>query len=225
MHTDELSAAHRPGQTGTVTSVNVARTTQFTLRGQLHETGICKTPVSDVVDIGAQGLLDDVQADTKAHGGQFKAVYAYPAEDYEWWSRQLGEDLEPGRFGENLTTAGLSTTGALIGERWRVGSAVLEVTQPREPCWKLGVRMDDADFPRRFREAGRPGAYFSVHTPGSVTAGDAVEVVHIPPHPITVALINRLNATDRELSKRLQQLCRQDLSPNEWKQMLESATR
>ncbi|MEX2586964.1 MAG: MOSC domain-containing protein [Actinomycetota bacterium] len=214
--------ANRPGQTGTVLSVNVARVTQFTLRGQPNKTGICKVPTHGPAEIGAGGVAGDVQADTTAHGGELKAVYGYPTEDYRWWSEQLGEELEPGRFGENLTIAGLSATGALIGERWRAGTALLQVTQPREPCWKLGVRMNDADFPRRFREAQRPGAYFSVHTAGSVAAGDAVEVVHVPQHPITIALINRLNAVDRELSNLLLKLCRQDLSPAEWEEVLSS---
>lgn len=223
MQLGEPAPAHHPGQTGTVTSVNLARPTQFTLRGKLHQTGICKVPASGAVEIAELGLKGDVQADTKVHGGELKAVYGYPQEDYRWWSEQLAEQLEPGRFGENLTTAGLSASGAVIGERWRVGSAVLEVTQPRDPCWKLGVRMGDPDFPRRFREAARPGAYFSVHTAGSVAAGDAIEVVHLPAHPITVGLIARLRTEDSELSRLLLQLCRQDLSPAEWQEVLSSA--
>lgn len=222
----ELPApAHRLGQTGAVTSVNLAQVTQLSLRGQLHQTGIRKVPNPDRIRVTDAGLEGDIQADPSVHGGTSKAVYGYSAPDYRWWSEQLGEDLEPGRFGENLTIDGLSATGALIGERWRVGSAVLEVTQPREPCWKLGARMGDPGFPRRFRAAGRPGLYFAVLEPGAVATGDPIEVTHLPTHPITIGLIGHLNTADRELARMLMQLCRQDLSAQEWRQLLSASPR
>lgn len=217
---DSFDAANRQGRTGRVASVNVAAVTQLTLRGQLHSTGINKVPSPGPVQVSAAGLEGDVQADRKVHGGEFKAVYAYTVEDYEWWSHRLGEELQPGTFGENLTLEGVPATEALIGERWSVGSAVLEVTQPREPCWKLGARMHDPQFPRRFREAGRPGVYFRVHSPGKMGPGDRISVDYAPPHPVSIGLISRLNGTNRELSHLLLRLCRLRLSAAEWQEVL-----
>jgi MOSC domain-containing protein YiiM len=109
------------------------------------------------------------------HGGRDKAVYAYAVEDYDWWGPTTGP-LAPGTFGENLTTVGIDLNASQIGDRWHVGSAVLEVAQPRSPCFKLGIRMDDDDFPGRFEAAGRPGLYLRVIVPGAVAAGDPIDV-------------------------------------------------
>jgi MOSC domain-containing protein YiiM len=127
-------------------------------------------------------LAGDAQADRKAHGGPDKALYAYAAEDLEWWSSQLGHELGPGSMGENLTTSGLDLSEAVVGERWEAGSVVLQVTQPRIPCYKLGIRMGDDRFPERFAEARRHGVYLRILAEGALRAGDEIQVVERPAH-------------------------------------------
>ncbi|GAF99179.1 unnamed protein product, partial [marine sediment metagenome] len=105
------------------------------------QTGIFKTPVSGPVAVEGTSLEGDVQVDRRVHGGEHKAVYAYALEDYAWWANELGRPLEAGSFGENLTTSGLNVSGAMVGERWRIGTVLLEVSQPRSPCFKLGIAM------------------------------------------------------------------------------------
>jgi MOSC domain-containing protein YiiM len=133
------------------------------------------------------------------HGGPDKAVYAYAAEDAEWWEEELGRELGDAPFGENLTTRGVPVSEAVIGERWEVGSALLEVAQPRLPCFKLGLRMDDRFFPKRFAAAGRPGAYLRIVREGDIGAGDAIDVVSRPAHGVTSALVSRALVGEPEL--------------------------
>jgi MOSC domain-containing protein YiiM len=136
-------------------------------------------------------LAGDDQADRSVHGGPDKAVYAYAMEETQWWEANTGRPLGPGAFGENLTTAGIDVSHAIVGERWAVGSTVLEVVQPRLPCFKLGLRMNDPQFPRRFAHADRPGAYLRILQEGDIGAGDQIEIVHRPDHNVTVELIAR----------------------------------
>jgi MOSC domain-containing protein YiiM len=144
-------------------------------------------------------MAGDQQADLRVHGGADKAVYAYAREDYLWWAGELGHPLEPGTFGENLTVEGLDLHGAVIGEQWQVGSAVLAITQPRIPCFKLGVRMGDSGFVEHFAAAGRPGAYLRVVAPGDVEAGDTVGLSARPAHGLTVGDVAAAYAGDGEL--------------------------
>jgi len=138
------------------------------------------------VAVRGVNLVGDDQADRAVHGGIDKAVYAYAREDAAWWELQLGRPVELGSFGENLTLTGVAVTEALVGERWEVGNVVLEVAQPRIPCFKLGARMNDPHFPQRFAEAGRPGAYLRIIQEGDVGQGDEVRVVHRPGHHLSV---------------------------------------
>jgi MOSC domain-containing protein YiiM len=156
----------------------------------------------------------DEQADRHAHGGPDKAVYAYASEDYAWWRERLGRELRPGRFGENLTLAGVDVTAALVGERWAIGSVVLEVTSPRIPCWKLARRMGDPLFVRRFAEARRPGAYLRIVEEGELGAGDEVRVVAQPRHDVTIGLFNEAFLHDRSLIGRLLEA---DALPVDWR--------
>jgi len=171
--------------------------------GEIRTTGIWKDPVAGRVAVGVMGVSGDQQADLVNHGGTSKAVYAYAAEDAQWWQGQLGSPIPPGTFGENLTVVGIAINEARIGERWRVGTTVLEVVQPRFPCWKLGLRMDDSRFPKRFLTAGRAGAYLRVVEEGDVAAGDGVELLSRPGHSLTIGLIAHLNHTDRARAERL----------------------
>jgi MOSC domain-containing protein YiiM len=184
---------------GVVFSVNVGAARKVAAGRRTVETGIWKTPVAGPIAARGVNLEGDEQADRSVHGGPDKAVYAYGTGDYEWWAGELGRVLDPGTFGENLTIAGLAVSAAVVGERWAVGSAVFEVSQPRSPCGKLGLRMGDPRFPRRFARSGRPGAYLRIATEGTVTAGDEVVVVHRPAHGLTVAAVAEAVEGDRSL--------------------------
>ncbi len=182
-----------------VVSLNVGPIRTIEWEGERVATGIFKAPVSGPVALRGVNFTGDDQADRSVHGGRDKAVYAYAVEDYEFWHDEFDIAVVPGLFGENLTVLGRSLTDAVVGERWRVGSVELEVAQPRLPCYKLGLRMGDPQFPRAFLAAGRPGAYFRIVTEGEVAAGDAITVVSRPAGGVTLgemlaALIDRSKA-------------------------------
>ena len=203
-----------------VTSVNVGPIREVMWHGRHIRTGIWKTPI-DNASVMARGVnLDgDDQADRRVHGGPDKAVYAYAEEDYRYWAQVEGLVVTPGLFGENLTTRGLELRDAMVGDRWRVGSAVLEVAQPRLPCYKLGIRMGDDDFPRRFEEAGRMGAYLRIVTEGVVAPGDRIEVISRPEHGVTLrSMIEALGDPER-----LRGLLRAPGLPTFWRQLAERA--
>jgi MOSC domain-containing protein YiiM len=171
-------------------------------------TGIDKQPAEGPVrvaapgpkGVGASGLAGDAVCDTRHHGGDDQAVYAVAREDLDDWERELGRPLRNGAFGENLTTLGLDVSGALIGERWRIGAdVVLEVTSGRIPCLTFQGHLGEKRWVRRFTEKGAPGAYLRVIEPGEVRAGDPVEIVRRPGHGVTVATQFRAVTTEREL--------------------------
>jgi MOSC domain-containing protein YiiM len=170
----------------TVLSVNVGAPRTVNYRGTPITSAIWKQPVDGRVAARGVNLDGDGQADRAVHGGVDKAIYAYSREDYDWWESELERPLAPGTFGDNLTIAGLDPSAALIGERWRVGSAELEVSEPRFPCYKLGVRMDDPRFLKRFAAARRPGTYLRIVSGGEIGAGDEIEVLDRPPHDVTI---------------------------------------
>ena len=173
-------------------SVNVGRPQPVGLhRGRPVRSSIAKAPVSGRVRVEGVNVAGDDQADRRVHGGPDKAVYAYAREDTAWWERELGRELGPGAFGENLTVEGVDVSGALIGERWRLGTVELEVCQPRFPCFKLGLRFGDPQMLKRFTRAGRPGAYLRIVREGEIGAGDAIEVTDRPDHGVTIALVAR----------------------------------
>lgn len=201
---------------GVVESVNVGAVRTVEWRGDRVTTGIWKAPVSGRVAVQGVNVVGDDQADRTVHGGIDKAVYAYAREDYDWWTQQLGYALGPGTFGENLTVRGMAITDALIGERWRVGSVLLEVSQPRLPCYKLGIRMNDARFPHRFASAGRPGAYLRILEQGELAAGDSVEVVHRPAHNLTVGDVARIFLRDHRRADRLLEAPELPASWHDW---------
>jgi MOSC domain-containing protein YiiM len=189
---------------GAVVSVNVGRPRQLSVRhGRALMSAIGKQPVEGRVRVEGVNLAGDDQADRRVHGGPDKAVYAYASEDTAWWRSELGrDDLGAGMFGENLTLAGVDVTGALVGERWRIGDVELEVCQPRLPCAKLGLRFGDPLMVRRFGEAGRPGAYLRIVREGALAAGDAVEILSRPDHEVTVALVSAAILLDESLLAR-----------------------
>jgi MOSC domain-containing protein YiiM len=182
---------------GVVVSVNLGRPRAAERDGEPASTAIWKSPVPNRVRARGVNLDGDEQADRRVHGGYDKAVYAYSIDDTRWWEAERGRPIGPGGFGENLTVEGLDLVASVVGERWNVGTAVLEVSEPRLPCWKLGLRMEDASFPRRFTRAARPGTYLRIVDDGDVGAGDAVRVVSRPDHGFTVGDIWRIYHRDR----------------------------
>ena len=171
-------------------------------RGGTVRSAIGKVPVDGRVRVEGVNVAGDDQADRSVHGGPDKAVYAYAAEDIRWWGAELGRDLPPGAFGENLTVEGVDVSGAVIGERWRIGTVELEVCQPRFPCFKLGLRFGDPKMLKRFTKAERPGAYLRIRREGELGAGDAIEVGERPAHGVTVALVARAVMIDHALLAR-----------------------
>jgi MOSC domain-containing protein YiiM len=186
-----------------ILSVNLADVRTVLRHGERVPTGIWKLPAAGRVAVGRLGLGGDTQADPSVHGGVDKAVYAYAREDTEWWEAELGRPLENGTFGENLTLEGVDVSAALVGERWRAGSSLLEVSEPRFPCWKLGVKMGDPGFLLRFAKALRPGAYLRVIEEGELGAGDAVEIAERPDHDVTIRLMAEAVLSDHGLAPRL----------------------
>jgi len=182
-----------------VDSVNVGRPKLLLINGQPNKTGIDKQPIDGPVELRDDAVAGDAVVDREYHGGYDKAVYAYASEDYAWWSGELGRELGPGAFGENLTTSGIAIAEARIGERWRVGSALLEVSEPRQPCSTPGAKMGDQRFVRRFAKALRLGTYMRIIEPGVVAAGDAIDVVDRPDHEVTVGLLGRVLFEDSSL--------------------------
>ncbi|MCW2541048.1 MAG: hypothetical protein JWN95_2773 [Frankiales bacterium] len=200
---------------GSLLAVNVAVVIDNpSLRRPRHDddrkparTGIDKRPVAGPVALRRLGVLGDTICDTANHGGVDQAIYAYAAEDIEWWAAQLAGELRlelgPGSLGENLTTRGVDVTGSVIGERWRIGSAVLQVSVPRIPCSTFAAFWGVDRLVRRFTEAGRPGAYLRVLTEGEVAAGDRIEVLDRPTHGLTMGETFRALTGDRSLAPKL----------------------
>jgi len=176
---------------GRVTSINVGTPREITVGDQHIRTSIWKHPIAGRVAIRGVNLDGDDQSDRRVHGGDRKAVYAYAREDLDWWAATLAQPISAGTFGENLTTVGIDVSGAVIGERWQVGTALLEVTQPRLPCYKLEARMGRPGFITEFIDGGRPGAYLRIVEAGDVGAGDVVRVVSRPAGAPSVADVMR----------------------------------
>jgi MOSC domain-containing protein YiiM len=188
---------------GRILSVNVGTPRLIEWLGRVEATSIWKSPVEGRLAVRGVNIEGDDQADRSAHGGPDKAIYSYAREDEEWWEEQLGRPLDLGTFGENLTLVGVDVTGAVVGEHWEIGTVVLEVAQPRFPCWKLGARMGDPHFPDVFADAGRPGAYLRIVREGHIGAGDTVRAVHRPTHGVTVGEVARIYHSARDEAHRL----------------------
>ena len=174
-------------------SVNVSLPRGVPHLGKTVSTGIFKEPVSGRIMLRMLHLEGDGQADRENHGGIYKAVYAYSIEHYEHWKRELGRtDFIPGQFGENFTVQGMGEDDVHIGDVFRLGGALVQVTQPRAPCYKLGLKMGMPRFPKLFLVSGRVGFYLRVLEEGEVGAGDVIERVRVDPERMTVSEMNRL---------------------------------
>ncbi|MEM7337129.1 MAG: MOSC domain-containing protein [Actinomycetota bacterium] len=194
--------SERNGASGRLVAVCVGQPREIDRNGEPAMTSIWKQAVAGAVRAEGVNLDGDDQADRHNHGGYDKAVYAYSGDDVRWWESELGRALEPGSFGENLVIDGLDVTGAVIGERWHVGTVVFEVSEPRIPCWKLNRRLDEARMIQQFRAAGRPGAYLRIITEGEIEAGQTVMVSDVPDHGLTVGDVAAIHR-DREGAERL----------------------
>jgi MOSC domain-containing protein YiiM len=198
-------------------SVNVGlpRTVQW--RDQPVTTGIFKSPVEGPVALRRHNLDGDEQADLSVHGGPTKAVYVYSTQHYDYWRNELPDvELDWGHFGENLSVEGMDEASIHIGDEFSVGTARLVVTEPRMPCFKLGVRFGRADMPKRFLQSGRSGFYFGVVQEGEVEAGDTLERLSTHPDGLTVADVTSLYSTDRENVALLKKAIAVTALPESW---------
>ena len=174
-------------------SVNVSLGKEVTYKSKTVTTGIFKEPVNDRVMLRTLNLDGDRQIDLKGHGGPFKAVCVYSIEQYELWQKELGrDDFRHGQFGENFTVDGMPDDKTHVGDVFRVGNALVQVTQPRVPCYRLGIKMGSPEFPKKFLQSNRVGFYMRVLQEGEVGAGDLIELVETDPQRMTVEEINRL---------------------------------
>jgi len=160
-----------------ILSVNSSAGRVVTWQGREVRTGIFKIPVDGPVKVSRNNIEGDQQSDLRVHGGYDKAIYAYAFEDYQWWTKELNRELEPGAFGENLTTEGLDDRSVHVGDIFRAGTVLFQAVQPRLPCYKLGIKFDDVKMPKRFVQAGRWGIYFRVLKEGTFEAGDSIELL------------------------------------------------
>jgi MOSC domain-containing protein YiiM len=185
----------------TVVAVNVGRGKP--MPGKSGMSSIDKRAAIGRVAVRRLGLDGDSQSDTANHGGPEQAVYAYAMEDLDDWGRLLDRELRPGQFGENLSTRGIDVTGALIGETWRIGSALLQVSRPRFPCVVFQNWLDEPHWVKRFTDDARPGAYLRVLEEGELGAGDDIVVEDRPAHDVTIGLVFRARTTDRSMIPRM----------------------
>lgn len=206
-----------------VVSLNVARPRLLVYKGATVNTGIFKKPVAGCVALRTLNLDGDQQADLSVHGGPYKAVYAYPFEHYEYWRHELpGMELTWGMFGENFTTAGLSDgfreDKLHVGDRYRIGSSIVMVRQPRMPCYKLAARFQRDDMIERFLRSGRSGFYFSVEREGEVEEGDSIELVSENEDGITIGEMNLLFVREKYNQTLLQKAIATTALPEAWRE-------
>jgi MOSC domain-containing protein YiiM len=186
-----------------VISVNTGPGQEASFAGRIGRTAIDKRPRSGPVTIGRLGAAGDVQVDERHHGGPDQALYAYAREDLDWWTEQLGRELPNGVFGENITSAGLDISGALIGETWRLGTAVVQIASVRIPCGTFAGWMGERAWVKRFAAAARPGAYLRVLEEGVAGTGDPIVVLSRPPDSVSVSEAMRAYYGDTDLMRRL----------------------
>jgi len=201
-----------------VVSLSVGLPREVEWHGRTVRTSIFKAPVDRRLRVTTLNLEGDEQSDLTVHGGVEKAVYAYPSEHYEYWRKELPQmDLPWAVFGENLTTEGLLEADVRIGDRFRIGSAEFVVTQPRRPCYKLGIRFGRPDIVKRFLQSGRSGFYFAVTAEGEVGAGDSIERIARADEGLTVTDVVNLYTVDAENQELLRRATESAILPESWK--------
>jgi len=204
-----------------VLSLNIAtKIVEGDWAGDEAKSGIDKQPVSGPLQLKNHHVDNDIIADRKHHGGYDQAVYAYAREDADWWESNLGMSISNGRFGENLTTSGVDVNRAVVGERWSIGSTVLEVSQPRIPCRVFAGFWNRPTLIKEFMEAGKPGTYLRIIEEGEISAGDSITVIHVPDHSITIADLYAAKNGDRTKIHEIAAVKELSLKYKEWAQSL-----
>lgn len=188
--------------------------------GSEGRTGIDKRSVDGRVSVKNNGVEGDVIVDRKNHGGYDAAVYAYAQEDLMWWETEIGLSIAFGRFGENLTTEGIDVTNAVIGERWSVGNAILEVSQPRIPCRVFAGFWERPTLIKEFTKAGRPGSYLRIVQEGEIGRGDEIVIIHRPRHGITIADLYAAKSGERSRIGEISNVAELSESYREWSRKL-----
>ncbi|BAY09952.1 MOSC domain-containing protein [Calothrix sp. NIES-2098] len=207
-------------------SVNVGLPREVTWKGKAVRTGIFKEPVNARVMVRELNLDGDRQADLTVHGGVDKAVYVYPFEHYDYWQSQLPDtELTFGIFGENFTVSGLREEELNIGDRFKIGSVELMVTQPRLPCYKLAIRFGRSDMVKRFLTSRRTGFYFRVLQEGEVVAGDTLELISRDTNNITVADITQLYVREQNNPELLHRAAQLEALPESWRDYFQEQIR
>ena len=204
---------------GQLLSINVGRPRIVMREGEPVSTAIFKTPVTGRVKLQTLNLEGDRQADLSVHGGPTKAVYVYPVEHYDYWRVELpGMELPWGMFGENFTTRGLNESEVKIGDTFQIGSSVVSVTEPRMPCYKLGIRFGRSDILKRFLASERTGFYLSVKQEGEVGAGDAINLIEHAEDSVTVSDITRLYGREKNNRELLVRATQVAALPESWRE-------
>ncbi len=188
--------------------------------GSEGKTGIDKRAVDGPVTFANEEVTGDVIVDRNHHGGFDQAVYAYSREDADWWQKQLGITIDNGRFGENLTTSGIDVNQALVGERWKIGSTILEVSQPRIPCRVFAGFWQRPTLIKEFMESGKPGTYLRIIQEGQINAGDAIEILSKPDHQITIADLYAAKNGERSKVQEIAAVKELSTKYQEWAQSL-----
>ena len=188
--------------------------------GSEGKTGIDKRAVDGPITFANEEVTGDVIVDRNHHGGFDQAVYAYSREDADWWQNQLGITIDNGRFGENLTTSGIDVNQALVGERWKIGSTILEVSQPRIPCRVFAGFWQRPTLIKEFMESGKPGTYLRIIQEGQINAGDAIEILSKPDHQITIADLYAAKNGERSKVQEIAAVKELSIKYQEWAQSL-----
>jgi MOSC domain-containing protein YiiM len=200
-----------------VLSINIAAMVhEGDWTGSEGKTGIDKRSVSGPVVFAQEHVANDVIVDRHAHGGYDQAVYAYAREDADWWENEIGTSIDNGRFGENLTTLGIDVNAAVVGEQWKIGSVILEVSQPRIPCRVFAGFWQRPNLIKEFMAAGRPGTYLRIIQEGQITAGDSIKVIKVPDHGITIADIYAAKNGERSKVREIAQVKELSMKYQEW---------
>jgi len=204
-----------------VLSINITSVVhQGEWTGSEGRTGIDKRSVTGAIEFKNDGVAGDRIIDTNAHGGYHQAVYAYAREDAQWWEREINEEIPAGRFGENLTTEGIDVNAAIIGEQWKIGSVILEVSQPRIPCRVFAGFWKRATLIKDFTQAGRPGTYLRIIQEGSAQAGDLIEVIFKPDHTISISDLFAAKSGERSKINEIKDVTYLSAEFKEWSQKI-----
>jgi MOSC domain-containing protein YiiM len=204
-----------------VLSINITSVVhQGEWTGSEGRTGIDKRSVTGAVEFKNNGVVGDRVIDTNVHGGYEQAVYAYAREDAQWWEREINEEIPAGRFGENLTTEGIDVNAAIIGEQWKIGSVILEVSQPRIPCRVFAGFWKRATLIKDFTQAGRPGTYLRIIQEGTAQAGDSIEVIFKPDHTISISDLFAAKSGERSKINQIKDVAYLSTEFKEWSQKI-----